>query len=144
MYQVREVSGVEQAGVLKALHRQTFDPQEAPMGDFSDGYWWIVYLGKEPVAFAGVCQAFYHSNVGYFSRVGVLKKHRGRGLQRRLMRCLEAKARRVGWSQIITDTRFNEHSANNLIAAGYRLYTPPEPWGIRETLYWTKGVTNVE
>lgn len=140
MYRIREVDGTAQVAVLKALHLQTFDPDEAPMGDFSDGYWWIAYLDKEPVAFAGICKAFRHSHVGYFSRVGVLKKHRGHALQRRLMRCLEAKARRVGWSQIITDTRFNNPSANNLIAAGYRLYTPPEPWGIRETLYWTKDV----
>lgn len=142
MYRVREVDGCDEAEELMALHLRTFDPQEAPMGDFSDGYWWLAYFEDEPVAFAGICQAFYHSDVGYFSRVGVLKQHRGNGLQRRLMRCLELKARRIGWSQIITDTRFNEHSANNLIAAGYRLYTPPDPWGIRETLYWTKDVTH--
>lgn len=139
-YRIREVDGDDEVEVLTALHHETFDPQEAPMGDFADGYWWIAYRGDEPVAFAGICQAFLHSHVGYFSRVGVAPEHRGHRLQRRLMRCLEAKARRVGWDTIISDTRFNEPSANNLISAGYRLYTPPEPWGIRETLYWKKDI----
>ena len=38
------------------------------------------------VAFAGVVPSTYARNSGYFSRVGVLQRHWGKGLQLRLMR----------------------------------------------------------
>lgn len=56
------------------------------------------------------------------------------------MRALESKARRMGWSRIVTDTHDRPVSANNIISAGYRLYTPPHPWGFPNTLYWIKDL----
>jgi hypothetical protein len=41
---------------------------------------------------------------------------------------------------IITDTSDNPSSANNLIACGYRIYRPTEPWGFNHTIYWTKDL----
>lgn len=38
MYRIREVDGDDETDDLRDLHLRTFDPQEAPMGDFSDGY----------------------------------------------------------------------------------------------------------
>jgi hypothetical protein len=90
------------------------------------------------VAFAGVVPSTHARNSGYFSRVGVLRRHRGRGLQLRLMRVIEARSRRVGWHCIVSDTTNNPVSANNFIRAGYRLYEPDVPWAWSHSLYWRK------
>lgn len=139
-YRIREVDGDDEVEALTSLHHKTFVDGE-PQGDYGDGYWWIAYFHGAPVAFAGICEFYTDEDAGYFSRVGVLKAHRGNGLQLRLMRCLEAKARRVGWKRIITDTRHAVHSANNIIAAGYKLFEPTKPWHTLDTLYWTKDLS---
>lgn len=138
-FRVREVDADDELDTLTELHQATFGPGEAPMADFSEGHWWIAYTHREaPAAFLGIKQAILGPDVGYFNRVGVLPEYRGYGLQQRLMRAMQNKARRVGWSRIVTDTRENPHSANNIIRAGYRLFEPAKPWGLAGTLYWTK------
>jgi hypothetical protein len=67
----------------------------------------------QPVAFAGVIPSTHACNAGYFSRVGVLRKHCGRCLQLRLMRAMESRARNNGWSCVVSDTTDNVASANN-------------------------------
>ena len=62
------------------------------------------------------------------------------GLQLRLMRAVEARARLNGWCSVISDTTDNMHSANNFIRAGYRLFSPRNPWAWPNTLYWRKDV----
>lgn len=138
-YRIREVDGDEEFETLNLLHHHTFGPAETH-GDYSDGFWWIAYFGQDPVAFIGVIQSILDTDMGYFSRVGVLKEHRGNALQRRLMRAMEAKARRQGWRQIVTDTHDNHHSANNILAAGYRMYAPRYPWSFANALYWKKNL----
>ena len=56
------------------------------------------------------------------------------------MRAMEAKARRLGFKTIISDTSDNPPSANNMIACGYRIYAPPEPWAFTYTIYWFKNL----
>ncbi len=97
-------------------------------------------MARDAVAFAGVVPSTHARNSGYFCRVGVLPKHQGFSLQRRLMRAIEAEARRIGWDRIVSDTTDNLASANNFIAAGYRLYVPEIPWGWLHTLYWQKRI----
>lgn len=67
-----------------------------------------------------------------------MQRHWGRGLQRRLMRAIEARGRRIGWESIVSDTTDNPASANNFIRAGYLLYEPEVPWAWSHTLYWKK------
>lgn len=62
------------------------------------------------------------------------------GLQRRLMRVIEAKGRRIGWDSIVSDTTDNPVSANNFIRAGYRLFEPQVPWAWAHSLYWRKNL----
>lgn len=138
-YRIREVDGDYEADTLASLHHRTFGP-EVPHGDYGDGFWWLAYFEDAPIAFAGVCESAYDDNMGYFSRVGVLKQHRGNSLQQRLMRTLETKSRRVGWKRVVTDTTNTIHSSNNIIAAGYRLYSPRHPWAFPNTLYWKKDL----
>jgi GNAT superfamily N-acetyltransferase len=139
MYRIREVDGNDEeiADTLTELHRLTFF-DGASIPEFDQGHWWLTYHGDMPIAFAGAVPWTRASNAGYFCRVGVLKKHCGNGLQLRLMRALEARARRNGWSCIISDTTDNPASANNFIRAGYRLYRPRRPWAWPTTLYWRK------
>lgn len=140
-YRIREVDGQddEAADTLAELHRLTFfDGATNP--DFDWGHWWLVYHEAIPVAFAGVVPSTHVRRAGYICRVGVLKQHCGRRLQLRLMRAMEARARRNGWSRLVSDTTQNIASANNFIRAGYRLYQPPNPWAYPDTLYWRKFI----
>jgi GNAT superfamily N-acetyltransferase len=141
MYRIREVDGNDEeiADMLADLHRLTFFDR-ASIPEFDWGYWWLAYYGGIPVAFAGVVPSTHAYNAGYFSRVGVLKKHCGHRLQLRLMRALELRARHNGWGCIVSDTTGNLASANNFIRAGYRLYQPQDPWAWPNTLYWRKSI----
>jgi hypothetical protein len=141
MYRIREVDGLDEeiADTLTDLHRLTFfDAASIPKFDL--GHWWLAFHETVPIGFAGLVPSTHVSNAGYFSRVGVLKRHCGNRLQLRLMRALEARARQNGWSSVISDTTENIVSANNLIRAGYRLYQPPTPWAWPNTLYWRKAI----
>jgi GNAT superfamily N-acetyltransferase len=142
MYRIREVDGHDDeiADILADLHRLTFF-SGAPIPQFDQGHWWLAFQEKTPVAFAGIIPSTRACNAGYFSRVGVLRKHWGNRLQLRLMRALESRARRNGWSCVISDTTENFASANNFIRAGYRLYQPPYPWAWPYTLYWRKVIS---
>ena len=139
MYRIREVDGTDDdvADTLLELHRLTFFGS-APVPEVDLGHWWLAYCGTEPVAFAGIIPSTHVSNAGYFCRVGVLRKHLGEGLQLRLMRALEGRARLNGWCSVISDTTDNVSSANNFIRAGYQLYQPRLPWAWPSTLYWRK------
>lgn len=141
MYRIREADGHDEdiAETLTDLHRLTFF-DGAPIPEFDHGHWWLASHENTPIAFAGVVPSTRAFNAGYFCRVGVLRKHRGRALQLRLMRALELRARRNGWSAIVSDTTENLVSANSFIRAGYRLYQPRYPWGYPNTLYWRKTI----
>lgn len=106
----------------------------------TEGTWWLVYFDGEPVGFAGMKPARTDRNAVYLSRSGVLPGHRGKGLQKRLIRARLAEAKRQGRTRAITTTFENPPSANNLIATGFRQYSPAEPWGPDGTAYWTRSI----
>ncbi len=141
MYRIREVDGDDDdiAEVLADLHRLTFS-RGAPIPAFGQGYWWLAFREETPVAFAGMVPSKRVARTGYFCRVGVLRSCCGHGLQLRLMRALEGRARRNGWRGVVSDTTDNVVSANNFIRAGYRLFQPRYPWAWSNTLYWRKSI----
>lgn len=141
MYRIRMVDASDDdvAETLDDLHRLTFF-DAAAMPQFELGVWWLAYHGGDAVAFAGVVPSTYARNSGYFSRVGVLQRHWGKGLQLRLTRAVEARGRRIGWDSIVSDTTDNRFSANNFIKAGYRLFEPEVPWAWTHTLYWRRSL----
>jgi GNAT superfamily N-acetyltransferase len=141
MYRIREVDGQDEEVVetLTELHRLTFF-DSARIPEFDNGHWWLAFRQALPIAFAGVVPSTHAYNAGYFTRVGVVRKHCGRGLQLRLMRAMESRVRRNGWSFVVSDTTDNVASANNFIRAGYRLYRPQHPWAWPNTLYWRKSI----
>lgn len=143
MYRIREVDGDDEdvAETLDMLHDLCF-MDAALRVKYDYGYWWIAYYGKEVAGFAGLVPSTIGPGVGYLKRAGVLPEHRGRGLQRRLLKVRERRARELGWSQVITDTTDNVPSANNLIRSGYKLFEPErasaQPWAWKHSLYWMK------
>jgi GNAT superfamily N-acetyltransferase len=101
-------------------------------------YWWIAFLDDVPVAYAGLRPSSLYKRTGFLARAGVLKAHLGNGLQRRLIRVRERAARKHGWVRLVSYTRNNPPSANNLIACGYKAFTPNKPWAAADATYWHK------
>lgn len=101
--------------------------------------WWVVYDGTQPVAYACTRPTPAWTPYWYLARVGVLKSHRGNGLQKKLIRLRCNAARRAGASHMVTDTRRDNYSSSNsLIATGFRLYEPETRWAFETGLYWMK------
>ena len=124
---------------ISALHDETFNKDEwigtgkpEPRGD-----WWVVFDGKTPAAFAGIVPSLQWTHTGYLCRAGVLPAYRGLGLQQKLIRKRVKHARSLGWVCVLTDTLSdNAPSMNNLIACGFRPYSPARPWGYSGAVYW--------
>jgi GNAT superfamily N-acetyltransferase len=138
---LRSVDGFDDdiGETLKQLHDDCFG-DTAPQINPEEGFWWLAYDGREPVAFAGMEASNAVCCAGYLSRSGVRADYRGQGLQLRLIRAREGKARRLGWSLLRTDTTDNPASSNTLIKAGYRLFMPEVPWAFAHSLYWKKNL----
>jgi GNAT superfamily N-acetyltransferase len=101
------------------------------------GHWWIAYAADgKPVAFAGLVRSIKWTDTGYLCRAGVLDGYTGHGLQKRLIVARIKQARKLGWNWLITDTTNNPASANSLINAGFKIYTPANKWSFRNAIYW--------
>lgn len=136
MYRIREIDGAEEDDVLAALHQLTFVAGER-LPSFEEGHWWLAFYEGRPVGFAGVVPAKMYAHTGYFTRVGVLPSCAG-GLQIRFMRAIERRARKNGWTRLVSDTTNNIRSANNFIRAGWKLFQPAAPWAFAHSLYWER------
>lgn len=141
MYRIREVDGGDDD--IAETIRWFNDLVDSSFPAITDaeldtGFWWLAYLDKEPVAFAGMTPARKEPNVGYFKRAGVHPKHRGKGLQVRLMRVREQKARKLGWTHLVSECTNTPYSANNFIKAGFEIYQPANPWAFDNSIYWWK------
>jgi GNAT superfamily N-acetyltransferase len=100
-------------------------------------YWYVAYTHDgEAVGFAGVVPSARWSDTMYLCRAGVVLAHRGRGLQKKLIKARIRKAKALGMNWIITDTNENPASANSLIATGFKMFEPSKPWGLKTALYW--------
>lgn len=143
-YRIREVdaSDDEIADTIRSLNRETPDFPELADHEL-DGfhcYWWLAYLDKEPVGFAGMVPSRRYKNVGYLKRAGVSAEHRGHGIQLRFFKVREQKARKIGWTHIVSESTNTIYSANNFIRSGYMLFEPKERWAFESSLYWRKSL----
>jgi hypothetical protein len=101
------------------------------------GHWWIAYAENgKPVGFAGLVRSTKWTDTGYLCRAGVMDGFTGNGLQLRMIKARIAQAKRLGWNWCITDTTNNPASANSLINAGFKIYTPANKWSFRNAIYW--------
>lgn len=123
---------------LASIMHETLPNIQFPTG--GTFYWWAAYDDGKMVACACLCGSDRYENAGYFARVGVLPKARGRGLMRRFLRLAESKARKLGWAEIYSDTTAKPYSAANFERAGWTQFTPEKPWGWKQTIYWRKAL----
>lgn len=101
-------------------------------------FWWVAWDGDQPIGFAGL-RAYGCDGFGYLARAGILYKYRGQGLQRRLIRVRERRARQLKLDTLITYATLDNHaSANNLIKCGYLLYEPEWVYGFKNAYYFIK------
>jgi GNAT superfamily N-acetyltransferase len=102
------------------------------------GFWWLAMHERNPVGFAGLVAMEPFANVGYLKRCYVMPDHRGHGLQYRLLMARELKARQLGWSTLVSETKAdNTHSASNFRKAGFEQCEPEQKWA-RDSIYWVK------
>lgn len=139
-YRTRRVDGTREAyaNTLRALHELCFGDSAPQIKPEEGGYWWLTYHEGEPVAFCGMLPSQQWKKTGYLYRVGVLKDHRGKGLQQRLIAVRERYARQLGWTHTVSDTNENIPSANSLIRRGYIMYEPKLAYGLSTAIYWKK------
>lgn len=139
MINIREVNAKTQTNtlLLRQLHDETFG-DEAEVPDFSEGWWWLAFDKKIPIGFGWLAPSHRYNDFAYLGRCGVIPLYRGKGIQRKLIQIRERKAKKNGYNGCVTDTTRNIPSANNLIRAGYLLYTPSTLYGFSDTLYWRK------
>ena len=138
-YSIKRVDGFNDdiSDDLKELHALTFGRLAPPINP-EIGVWWIANHGFTPVGFCALEPSTLFPKAGYISRVGVLPKHRGNRLQNRFMRVMEAEARRLGWSVVVSDTTSNPPSANCFIRRGYQTFNPKILWSLSGAIYWRK------
>jgi GNAT superfamily N-acetyltransferase len=111
---------------------------DEPLDPHTDGTWWIAHDEHGYTGFASIRPSMRWYDTAYLSRAGVLPHARGQGIQRDLIKVRLAYAKRNGYTWATSDTFDNIPSANNLIACGFRLVRPTEPWGLPESLHWIK------
>jgi GNAT superfamily N-acetyltransferase len=110
-------------------------PEDEPL-EAHEGTWWVTENAEGYTGFAACRPSSRWADTLYLSRAGVLPSARGQGLQRDLIRVRLAYARRKGLTWAISDTCDGPTSSNNLIACGFRMFEPSEPWGLPRSLYW--------
>lgn len=126
-------------GALRYAHVVAFGAT-APLPDMAVGAWWLLYYGEAVAGFCGVTPCDEIPRAAYLCRAGVIPKHRGKGLQVRMITLRERWARKNGYARMVTETHEAMHSANNLIRSGYRLFAPSAPWSFKGALYFTKSL----
>jgi len=100
---------------------------------------WIVWKDKEPV---GLCSyKDFGDGIAFLSRAGMIREHRGHGLQQRMIRIRLRACKEAGFKTAITyTTNDNGPSFHSLQKAGFFLYCPQDPWAGTDKLYWRKSL----
>jgi RimJ/RimL family protein N-acetyltransferase len=103
--------------------------------------WWIAWYNKQPVAYAGLrlCRDPQNIGLAFLNRAGVIPGHRGRGLQKRLIRARENAARKLAVNELVSYCmNYNVASINSLVRCGFRFYVPATKWGGATAVYLCK------
>lgn len=132
--------------ILKYLDENCFGPNdEKYFFDSNDNgcrhYWWIMYDDGNPIAYSGL--KVYKSKVNAFlCRAGVLKKYRGKGLHKILLKKRIDYCKMYNIKNLYTYTSIeNIRSANNILKNKFKLI---EPWFIcsnqKDFYYFVKEI----
>jgi GNAT superfamily N-acetyltransferase len=137
-FRIKEVFDKASHKTILELLKVTLPGEALP--DLKIGYWWLVYDEEgTAVAFAGMVPSSQLVHAGYLIRCGVLEEARGNNLQIRLIRARERKAKKLGYTSLVTDTvSWAIASSNNLLKCGYKTFWPSYPWALKDSVYWKK------
>jgi len=145
-YIIREVGGTATAEVLRYLN--ALAPDRFPMladHHLAQGYWWLARTwDRSIVGFAGMVPMapFDVLGVGYLKRAYITQNHRGQGLQLKMLRLREERARALKWTMLVSECGAdNTPSQNNFIKAGFVRTTPEQCWGEPGSIYFVKRLT---
>lgn len=124
-YRVHLMRPSERAETGRLMDELGFGP-----GNFPDGRVFVALYDGRIIGF-GVLRG-YGRHTGHLTMAGVHRRHRGHGLQRRLIRARVNLARRLGLRAVRTFTHESNHySMNNLIRCGFRVDRQTCPGEIR-------------
>lgn len=135
---IRSEIGFERALALnKLLFGSIF--HEGP--ESGNVIWLATDSTGEAVGFASIRPTTDHPEAAFLSRAGVLSGHRRKGLHKRLLKVRESYALGVPeYEYLWTYTKlWNIGSSNNLIRAGFLLFTPW--WAEEGNLYLKKELS---
>lgn len=125
---------------LMAVQARCF-PHDAPV-NVTEDLWWIARDPEgNPAGFCGLALGKFPGEplTAYLCLAGVVPEHRGKGLQKRLIRARLTKAKQLSLGRVVTDTTTtNPASVNSLVACGFRQFLPTHPWRVPGALYWEK------
>lgn len=103
-----------------------------------DGYWWAVLFESRPIGFGGL-RLLDGGKTGHLCRAAISNKHRGKGLQKKLIKLRLRKVKELRLKQAVAYTIDNPISANNLIKCGFLTYSPSRNWSkAKGSLYLRK------
>jgi hypothetical protein len=138
MYHIEEVDATDPREASTIRYFNAMVPDWPPLTDhhLQNGHWWIINA-TNAAGFTGMVPFTPFCGVGYLKRCYISPEHRGNGLQIRSLFIREAKAKGLGWKQLISETT-NIASAGNFIKAGYSPTVPEQRWGAPESLYFAK------
>ncbi len=147
-YRVRYVGGPGEISqkyidIIHKLQVKTFEGEDvaSKRRKKAECHWWVVYADGEPVGFGGL-QLFnyFKPKFGFIFLTGVLKEHQGKGIKKKIVRCMEKKLRSLGITRLVSYASYwNLPSANSLLSMGYKLYKPSDPdWGMKGAYFLRK------
>ncbi len=116
-YRIARIADTEE---MRAIHKMAFGGDRWP-GD--DHEFWVMYdAGGAVVAFASA--VLLATEVAYLSRCAVVLKHRGKGIQKRMIRERMKWAKKEGARLVVTHVhRNNFASLMSLLGEGFRFIT---------------------
>jgi GNAT superfamily N-acetyltransferase len=139
-YEIHEVDGISHRHTIEYLN--SLSPEIFPAltaRHLEQGYWWLVYAGDDAIGFAGLVPFYPFPAIGYLKRCLVKPDHHGHGLQYRLMVARIAKAKRLGWTMLVSECgEDNGYSSCNFSRAGLERCEPEQRWGAEDSIYWIK------
>lgn len=140
-YRVQRVDGIVEHETISALAKLCSPGDETFFPDTSRGDWWLAYATDVAIGFAGLRDSTVDAEAAFLCLAGVHPAFRGHGLQRRLINVRVRRARALGKLRATSWTAtWNVHSANNLLRAGFALYTPTLKFDDTDVNYWKKEI----
>ena len=140
MYRLVEVDGEQFADLLRSLNASETSWPVLTDDHLATGWWWLLKDDHGTLCgFCGMVPAEPFVGVMYLKRAYISPDHRGHGLQLRMLEAREAKARELGWRQLVAETT-SPYAARNFERAGFEHVEPEQKWA-GNALYFSKILT---